>query len=1171
MPERGPFPYDVFLSHNAQDKPRVRWLAERLRAAGLRVWFDEWAIQPGDDIDLAIERGLAAARVLVLCVSPAALGSEWGTLERSTVLFRDPTNAGRRFILLLLDDCELQGTLRRCKYVDFRQDSDAALEALIVACRGPADTVPAVAPSPPAQTSRGTRRTRLSGSKRAKPRPVAPPRPQEQSREEMAPLAVLERQLTGHTSWVNSVAVSPDGTWVVSGADDKTIKMWDLASEICRATLDGRTDRVGAVAITPDGRRILSGSFDCSIRVWDVRERKQVAILKLDSPGVPLCPLPDNQRVFIGLSRPKNCVELWSFDPVRRVWGRRTTDYAQCVAIDKVAERAVSGHQHGTLQLWNLETGASLATMKGHSDTVNSIQITPDGRLAVSGSNDKTVKIWDLETRCCIGTLEGHQNKVHAVAISPNGFVIASTGFQDKTVRLWDRQSGACVQVIKNEESASPIAVAFSPDGSRLVVGTTRGTIYVYRLPSLRPTPPVEATRRYMNAKVVLIGEGTVGKTSLAHRLVEDRYVVRDRTHGMNVWRLDLPLPPDATLEREALLWDLAGQEDYRLIHQLFLEETALALLLINPQKDDPFAEAGDWLKALKTAAQNHEAHRDAARLLIFSQIDVGGMKLSNAKIERFRQQYGFAGWLPTSAKTGEHCSDQANGGQPSTLKQLIAASIPWDTLPWTSTPRLLATLKNAVMTMRDASDIRLLRFAELARRLEQALPGEQFGESEVRTAVTLLANHGLARPLKFGDLVLLRPDLLNGYAGAIIRAARAHVDEIGCVLEADIYQADFDFTGVERLQHRPDEELLLRALVQTLLDNSLCIAEDTPQGRHLVFPSQYRREKDMPHEPDIFVSYTFSGEWQTVWTTLVVRLWYSQEFQQRELWRNAAEFDTSKRHTLGLKIANRQGEGEATIALFFDVNVPDELRVIFIEYVHRHLAKYAVDVRRDRRYICECGKPVIDLDAVRARLQAQRDFIYCQQCDAQVPLLDFIEQRLQSDPVAQKILAMEATASRALDAQALEQILIGHMMAICGEANQIFRPVTMFDHGIDGEVEFKNNNGQASGKKIYVQLKSGNSYLRTRIRDGREVFDVKDPRHLDYWRSQPVDVYLVIRQTDELRGDATIRWMNLTRYLQQRKNKTSRQIVFTGEALDAPAIWRARDAFFGATRKERP
>ena len=176
------------------------------------------------------------------------------------------------------------------------------------------------------------------------------------------------------------------------------------------------------------------------------------------------------------------------------------------------------------------------------------------------------------------------------------------------------------------------------------------------------------------------------------------------------------------------------------------------------------------------------------------------------------------------------------------------------------------------------------------------------------------------------------------------------------------------------------------------------------------------------------------------------------------------------------------------------------------------------------------------------------------------MPFVDFIEQRLKSDPVARKILAMDETATRELDTQALEQILIGHMMAIAGEANQIFRPVTMFDHGIDGEVEFKDNDGKASGKRIYIQLKSGNSYLRTRKGDGSEVFDVKDDRHLEYWINQPADVYLVIRQTDELSGQQVIRWMNVTRYLKDRKDKTSRQIVFTGERLDRHAVEKLRD-----------
>lgn len=136
------FTYDVFLSHNRQDKPRVRALAQRLKEAGLQVWLDDWVIKPGDDIYLAIEHGLEAARVQVLCLSPAALGSDWVALERSTVLFRDPSNAGRRFVPLLLDDCTLPDTLRRYKYVDFRQGTQAGFEELLDACRSEAEAAP---------------------------------------------------------------------------------------------------------------------------------------------------------------------------------------------------------------------------------------------------------------------------------------------------------------------------------------------------------------------------------------------------------------------------------------------------------------------------------------------------------------------------------------------------------------------------------------------------------------------------------------------------------------------------------------------------------------------------------------------------------------------------------------------------------------------------------------------------------------------------------------------------------------------------------------------------------------------------------------------------------------------------------------------------------------------
>ena len=95
------FQYDVFLSHNQADKPRVRRLAERLKAAGvpmeagLRLWWDEWVIRAGDILALKVAEGLEQSRVLRRCLSPTALAAGWVALERSTAGHRDPASSSR--------------------------------------------------------------------------------------------------------------------------------------------------------------------------------------------------------------------------------------------------------------------------------------------------------------------------------------------------------------------------------------------------------------------------------------------------------------------------------------------------------------------------------------------------------------------------------------------------------------------------------------------------------------------------------------------------------------------------------------------------------------------------------------------------------------------------------------------------------------------------------------------------------------------------------------------------------------------------------------------------------------------------------------------------------------------------------------------------------------------
>ncbi|MBA3543040.1 MAG: TIR domain-containing protein [Chthoniobacterales bacterium] len=186
---REPFQFDVFLSHNAKDKTRVRRLGERLKQAGLRVWLDEWNVRSGDIIALKVDEGLEQSRVLVLCISSNALASRWVDLERSTAIHRDPANGDRRFIPLLLDDCDLPDSLRRYKYVDYRNESAAAFSELVSTITdnsaespGPA-VLQSAAPSMPTPKAPAVRKPSNSKqiARAARPTPW----------EKMAPFAVL--------------------------------------------------------------------------------------------------------------------------------------------------------------------------------------------------------------------------------------------------------------------------------------------------------------------------------------------------------------------------------------------------------------------------------------------------------------------------------------------------------------------------------------------------------------------------------------------------------------------------------------------------------------------------------------------------------------------------------------------------------------------------------------------------------------------------------------------------------------------------------------------------------------------------------------------------------------------------------------------------------------------
>ncbi|SLM37979.1 g-protein beta wd-40 repeats containing, partial [Lasallia pustulata] len=105
--------------------------------------------------------------------------------------------------------------------------------------------------------------------------------------------------------------------------------------------------------------------------------------------------------------------------------------------------------------------GATLQTLEGHSDQVNSVAFSPDGKQLASGSDDETVRIWDVAMGATLQTLEGHSDQVNSVAFSPDGKQLAS-GSDDETVRLWDVPTGPTRHTLERPDG--PGAAAFSPD-----------------------------------------------------------------------------------------------------------------------------------------------------------------------------------------------------------------------------------------------------------------------------------------------------------------------------------------------------------------------------------------------------------------------------------------------------------------------------------------------------------------------------------------------------------------------------------------------------------------------------------------------------------------------------------------------------------------------------------
>jgi len=318
------------------------------------------------------------------------------------------------------------------------------------------------------------------------------------------------RFFKGHWESVDPVDVSPDGRYVVSGAGDAWVKLYDMQTgKEIRAFIDKSISKdrkegiahkgwVDGVAFSPDGQCVLSGATDGLAKLWETSTGRLVRVFRGYAHKIRAVSYsPDGKKLLVGgyshsglsLGDDKDTLRLWDLskgETIQVFTGHRGV---MAAALSHDGKKAISGDTYGTLKLWDLATGKEIQEIKAFNDSVKYVAFYPDDKKVLSLEEDalgQDIKLWDLETGKEIEEFRKKFMKkgkrwYESIDLSADGRLIVGANHEEMILSLFDSTTGKRIRKFKNGKRETQAAsVAISPDGSLVASGWTRNAAPAY-------------------------------------------------------------------------------------------------------------------------------------------------------------------------------------------------------------------------------------------------------------------------------------------------------------------------------------------------------------------------------------------------------------------------------------------------------------------------------------------------------------------------------------------------------------------------------------------------------------------------------------------------------------------------------------------------------------------